>query len=65
VGLIFTGQRIEGRQGISLAALAGLVEEALQAATRYGIDPDTVEPVVRGTTLGKNPKIKKLEIPVL
>jgi 3-hydroxyisobutyrate dehydrogenase-like beta-hydroxyacid dehydrogenase len=62
VGLILTDQRRQGRQGLSLAALAGLVEEAMQAASRAGVDPDSVEPTVRAAMSGK---IKNLEIKVL
>jgi hypothetical protein len=61
VGLSFRVERDKGRQGISLAALAASVERALEECARTGIDPDTIEPVVR-TTVGGNPRIKKLEI---
>lgn len=63
MGLSLTFDRAEGRQGISLAALAAAVEQGLRHAAEQGVDPDTIEPTVR-TNISSNPKIRKLEIEI-
>lgn len=62
MGLSLRDERVGGRQGMSLAAVAAHVERAMEEAHRAGVDPDTVEPVVRVTLSGK---IKNLETTVL
>jgi hypothetical protein len=63
VGVVVNASRSEGRQGLSLAALGALVEQAMREAHTAGVDPDTIEPVVR-TTVSPRPKIRKMEIEI-
>jgi hypothetical protein len=61
VGLIVTIERDQGRQGISLAALAVSVNQAIQRAIEAGAEPDEIEPKVHITMSGK---IKSLEVTI-
>lgn len=54
-------ERAEGRQGMSLAALAAWSTQAVQRAIEAGADPDDVEPRVNITPRGK---IRKLEVTI-
>lgn len=61
MGLIVTVERGEGRQGMSLAALAVSAQQAVTRAIEEGADPDQIEPHVRVTPRGL---IKRMEVKI-
>jgi hypothetical protein len=61
VSLTVRIDRAEGRQAISLAALAASATQAVQRAIEAGVEPDEIEPKVRITMNGK---IRTLEVTI-
>lgn len=61
MSLAFREDRPEGAEGVSLAQLNALTEQATREALQRGIDPAQIVPKVRNT-LGS--KIKSIEIEI-